>query len=457
MRLTKSGVLGAAEYVFFIVAMLLISDALTPILYPPSREELDLGDSNTNRLFLAIVIYLLATALLFPRIRAALTILTRRPEVLLLVLLPLASVLWSADPGPVMRRATAHMLTVLFCLYVVTRYSPEEFFERLLISFWIGMVASILVGLFLPQIGITQGSVNSGAWMGVYGHKAIAGRMCAVSLFVALLYSPRAKWLHVVRISTIICTLALCALTQSRASWLLVLLGGGGALLVQFLRIERLSTGLRIAITATTLTAMVVIGTATFDDLLLSMGRDATMSGRTKLWESAILVAADKHPWFGAGYRDFWLGPAVQDVARYLSSWARMPAHGHNGYLDTWLELGWFGLVVLIFFLVRTIFAVLSASIQQPKSNIWPVFAVCCFIFIVNNISATVALRHTDAAWVLILLASFYTARTRLELDDDRSDAARQANLAQTKKTAPAPATLRPGSPEAVLAMTPHA
>jgi len=94
-----------------------------------------------------------------------------------------------------------------------------------------------------------------------------------------------------------------------------------------------------------------------------------------------------------------------------MTSWARMPAHGHNGYLDTWLELGWCGLAVLIFFLVRTVGAVLTCAVRQPQSNMWPVFAVCCLIFIVNNISATVALRHTDAAWVLIVAASLYAAK----------------------------------------------
>lgn len=415
MRLTKDSLVEFAEYAFFLIAMLLISDALTPILYPQHREALDLGDSNPNRLFLATVIYLVAFVLMIPRLKQAIAILAKRPELILLILLPLASVLWAADTLPVARRAGAHALTVIFCLYVVTRYSADEFFERLLVTFWIGMCASVLLCIFVPQIGVTQGLTNAGAWNGVYGHKAVAGRMCTVSLFVALLYSPRTVTLKIIKISTIIATLILCAGTQSRASWLLMIFGGGATLVAQLLRFQRLSLSVRLMICLTIVVAMVILGTATFNELLLAMGRDATFSGRTKLWDAAIAVAADNHPWFGSGYRDFWLGPSVSLVARYLTAWARMPAHGHNGYLDTWLELGWIGLAILTVFLVRTIVAVLTSAVKQPTSNIWPVFAVCCLIFMVNNISATVALRHTDAAWVLIILASLYTSKFSFE------------------------------------------
>lgn len=454
MRLTKNAALAAAEYGFFLIAMLLISDALTPVLYPPGRAQLELGDSNPNRLVLAIATYLISLLLLGPRMKQAMKLLLQRPEILLLMLLPLASIFWSADPLPVARRASAHLLTIIFCLYAATRYSPDEFFERLLVTFWIGMSASILLCIFVPSVGITHGIVNSGSWQGVYGHKAIAGRMCAISLFVALLYAPRTRLLHVIRVTTIALTLLLCAMTQSRASWLLVLFGAGATLVVQLLRTHRLSSGMRMLISAVIVVAMIIAGTAMFNDLLLSMGRDATFSGRTKLWTSAIRVASDHHPWFGAGYRDFWLGPSVGEVQRYLTAWARMPAHGHNGYLDVWLELGWVGLFLLIFFLVRTVAAVLSAAVKQPKSQIWGVFAVCCLIFIVNNISASVALRHTDAAWVFIILASLYTARFQLDaksispghIDELRRARARRV-VRPVDESAPVPAWKMQGQP----------
>lgn len=422
MRLSKDKLIFFAEYAFILLALLLISDALTPVLYPPSREELDLGDSNSNRLFLATAVYLVALLLLVPRLKFAMAYLLRRPELILLIVLPLASVFWAADTFPVARRASAHALTITFCLYIVVRYSADEFMERLLITFLLGMCASVILCLLVPQISVTMGSINTGAWFGVYGHKAIAGRMCAVSFFVALLYTPTSKVMKVVKIMTLAATVILCAASQARASWLLIIFGAGVMFVVQFLRMRRLSVGIRLFIAISVVVSLVILGTATFSDLLLAMGRDASLSGRTTLWDAAIKVASDNHPWLGSGYRDFWLGPSVELVERYMTSWARMPAHGHNGYLDTWLELGWCGLAILIVFLVRTVGSVLACAVRQPEANIWPVFAVCCLIFIVNNISATVALRHTDAAWVLVVVAALYTAKYRISSASDRRD-----------------------------------
>ena len=435
MWLTKSNLSAFAEYVFFLLAALLISDALTPLLYPETREVLELGDSNPNRLVLATAIYGLAVAMLILRFKSVIPLLSRRPEIILLMMLPIISATWSADPDAVAKRALAHCLTIAFCLYIVSRYTPDEFIERLLVSFGIGIGASILIAMVLPDIGVSHDQANAGAWKGVYGHKAIAGRMCALTLFLAFLYAPRNRLLGIVRLIILFSSILLCAMTQSRASWLLVMFGFGAMTIVQCLRFAKLSAGIRIAVAALIVILMIGIGVASFNDLLLSMGRDTTFSGRTKLWEAAVTVASDHHPWLGSGYRDFWLGPAAADVGRYLASWAKVPGHGHNGYLDTWLELGWVGLTLLLLFIVRTLLSVLSTSIREPKSNIWAIFAVFCMIFIVNNISATVAFRHTDIAWVLVILASLYTARPNGHVIQRRSNPVPLQSLPQMVKS----------------------
>jgi len=411
MRLKKTSLIAFAEYMFVIVAILLISDALTPILYPEARESQDPGDSNPHRLILATTIYSIALALLIPRIKVALSLLKRRPELILLLALPIVSAVWSAEPEAVAKRAFAHFLTVTFCFYVATRYSPEDFFERLLVAFTIGIVASIFVAIALPDIGIAHDEANGGAWQGFYGHKAIAGRMCAFTLFLSFLYKAQTRSFALLRLTAILCSILLCTMTQSRASWLLILFGFGAMAIVQCLRFSRLSAGIRIATAGSIVIMLIALGIVSFNELLSSVGRDATFSGRTKLWDAAITVASDHHPWLGSGYRDFWLGPAAQDVARYLATWAKVPGHGHNGYLDTWLELGWVGIAILLFFIVRTLFSVCGRAIKEPASNIWAAFAVFCMIFIVNNMSATVALRHTDVTWVLVIVANLYAAK----------------------------------------------
>lgn len=414
MRIPKERLIGALEFLYLILAFLLISDALTPLLYSSNREALDLGDSNPMRLALATIIYAISAFLIIPRMRGALDLLLRRPEVLFLILLPIMSVIWAPDVGPVFRRAVAQALTILFCIYVCVRYTSAQLFDRLVVVLFLAMTASLIVGAFLPSIGVTQEATNFGAWKGVFGHKAIAGRVCAFSFFICLVHRSSTRWIEALRYPTLVATLLLSYLSQSRASWLLIIAGAGATFVVAILRWERVSLGLRLF---ACLTLVAVLGFAAFsgfDMLIEMMGRDATMSGRTKLWEAAIQVASDRHPWLGSGFRDFWLGPAVSEVARFKPSWVVMPNHGHNGYLDTWLELGWVGEALLVVFLIRGLFAVCRRSMTEPQVKQWSIFAVCIFVFVMNNISATVALRHTDLAWVMVLLASLYSARPGL-------------------------------------------
>lgn len=411
MRVAKDRFIGAFEFLYLILAFLLISDALTPLLYPSNREALDLGDSNPLRLMTATVIYAVSAVLIVPRLRTVFDLLLRRPEVLLLIVLPIISVLWAPDMGPVFRRAMAQAMTIIFCLYVCTRFSSAELFDRLIVVLFLAMTFSLMLGALVPSVGVTQEATNYGAWKGVFGHKAIAGRVCAFSFFICLVHRSSTRWIEALRYPTLMATLILSYMSQSRASWLLIIAGAGATLVVAILRWERVSMGLRLFVC---LAIAVVLGfgaISSFDTLFEMMGRDATMSGRTKLWEAAIQVASDRHPWLGSGFRDFWLGPAVSEVARFKPSWITMPNHGHNGYLDTWLELGWVGVALLLVFLLRSLFAVCRRSMLEPRIRQWSIFAVCVFVFTINNISATVALRHTDLAWVMVMLASLYSAR----------------------------------------------
>lgn len=411
MRISKDQLIRAFEFLYVILAFLLISDSLTPLLYPSDRDSLDLGDSNPVRLLTATIIYAIGAVLIVPRLRAVFDLLLRRPEVLLLILLPIISVFWAPDVGPVFRRAMAQAMTVTFCLYICTRYSSAELFDRLIVVLFIGMTVSLLLGAFVPSIGVTDDIRNSGAWKGLYGHKAIAGRVCAFSFFICLVHRSRVGWIEALRYPTLIATLVMSYMSQSRASWILIIAGAGATFVVAILRWERVSIGLRLMICLSLVAILGFAAASSFDILIEMMGRDVTMSGRTKLWEAAIQVASDRHPWLGSGFRDFWLGPAVQEVARFKPTWVTMPNHGHNGYLDTWLELGWVGEALVTVFLLRCLLAVCRRSMLEPRVRQWSIFAVCVFVFIINNISATVALRHTDLAWVMVLLASLYSAR----------------------------------------------
>ncbi|NIR71117.1 O-antigen ligase family protein [candidate division KSB1 bacterium] len=77
--------------------------------------------------------------------------------------------------------------------------------------------------------------------------------------------------------------------------------------------------------------------------LVSSMGRDMTLTGRLDLWNQ--LIDIEINPLVGTGYESFWLGARAEEFwARY---WWR-PNQSHNGYLETYLNLGWIGTLLLV-------------------------------------------------------------------------------------------------------------
>ena len=72
-------------------------------------------------------------------------------------------------------------------------------------------------------------------------------------------------------------------------------------------------------------------------------GRDATLTGRTELWEDVLNIGTN--PIIGVGYGSFWLGERMATLwAKY--SW--QPTETHNGYLDIYLDLGLAGLILMV-------------------------------------------------------------------------------------------------------------
>lgn len=417
MALKRQSTVGFLEYAFVVFAFLLISDALTPLLYLSSgggHGGVEVSESNPFRLFVAMGVYSVSLLLLAPRLRLASELLIRRPEIVLIALWCLFSILWSSAPGPVFRRAMADTLTICFCVYVATRYTLEEFLERLMVAFFIGGCVSVLLCLIIPSMAVHSGA-NAGAWYGAYGHKAILGRACALAIFTSLFLQPRTRPLRQLRVATICVFALLAVMSQSRASWLMIIWGLGAAGILQLLRTRRIEARLKTGILIMGVTAVVAIGVSTFAVLLQVFGRGLDFSGRGKMWEVAIMLAQRDNTWIGVGYRNFWLGDSAKDMLPYFSDWSRIPGHGHNGYVDAWLELGWIGLALLAAFILRGFPSLIRALVREPQRAAWAALTLFFLLFIINNMSASVALRHTDILWSASLIGTLFAARQALE------------------------------------------
>jgi O-antigen ligase len=74
-----------------------------------------------------------------------------------------------------------------------------------------------------------------------------------------------------------------------------------------------------------------------------ALGRTSTLSGRTELWTRLLELHTD--PILGTGFESFWLGEMPK---RLEGIFFFIPNEAHNGYLETYLELGIIGVFLLI-------------------------------------------------------------------------------------------------------------
>ncbi len=399
------------EYVYSILALLMLTGALDGIfniLAGADRET----ENNPIRILAGMLIYSISLLLVIRRPKMPATLLVKNSLLFAVLLLPLVSTVWSADAALTLKRAAAHSVTVVFCLYIASRYSIEELFRRLNIVFFIGAVASIVFIVAFPSLGIHHGGALDGSLKGIYGHKAELGRISVIAIIVTMFTVPLTRGQWVIKMSTLGMFILFVIFSQSRTNW--AILCGVLCLIpmLTLLRMRRFSIGLRVApfvVSGLGLIALVYFG---WDFLLAAMGRDDSFSGRTTLWEGVISIKAKMYPYLGAGYGAFFSqNGAWKAMYDFMGAWRLIPNHAHSGYLNTWADLGYPGVIVLGLVIVSHGYRVVLCLTREPDRLAWRALACYLLFFLVNNFAASEAFTHSDISWAFLIMSYCYTSK----------------------------------------------
>jgi exopolysaccharide production protein ExoQ len=105
--------------------------------------------------------------------------------------------------------------------------------------------------------------------------------------------------------------------------------------------------------------ATVSVGIALAGDVLglvlRALGKDATLTGRTYLWEEGIGQFQD-NPLLGYGYRAWWIEgrPKAEELWEFFYIPEKTGFHFHNMYIETAVEIGIVGLVLFVVMMIVT-------------------------------------------------------------------------------------------------------
>jgi len=127
-----------------------------------------------------------------------------------------------------------------------------------------------------------------------------------------------------------------------------------------------------------------------------AMGRSSDLTGRTEIWK--VLEKMDTNPFVGAGFETFWTGPRLE----YMNHKYPGINESHNGYLETWLNLGGIGVILIILLLVQGYRVAVSAF---RRDAILGSLLVAYLVTAVTYNVTEAGFRMLGPEWIFIVLA----------------------------------------------------
>jgi O-antigen ligase len=135
-------------------------------------------------------------------------------------------------------------------------------------------------------------------------------------------------------------------------------------------------------------------------DVLSTMGRNPTLTGRTYIWDALLTIPTN--PILGTGFESFWLGERLKIL------WSVPILEGineaHNGYLELYLNLGWIGLILFAGIMIAGYRNVLRLLDKDPEAGR---LRLGFFVIAVIYDFTEAAIRTSDLVWIGFLFAVF--------------------------------------------------
>jgi O-antigen ligase len=362
-------------------------------------------------------LYVLALHVLFRRRVSVIVFLSQNKWLSVFLAYCLLSVLWSDYPWIALKRwikVTGHVAMVLV---VLSEPNRSQAIDALLRRFsYFALALSVCFIKYFPDFGRgfddwTGRAINTG----VTTDKNALGHICVVSgifLLSSLLskehrcFGKAGKKVWLLDLLMIGFAVWLLDLADAKTALVCFLVG---VTLIVLLSRTRLGRNPRRVIIWLVLALMLVgVLDAIFDlreGSIRALNRNPTLTDRTLVW--ADVLAAENNPIVGAGFESFWLGPKAEAI--WQKYWWR-PNQAHNGYIETYINLGAVGVILLLG-------AVGAGFVRALKSlPVDPFYGPMRFAFLI----AILIFNYTDATFKAVHVLYFLFFLVVMEYPEKR-------------------------------------
>jgi exopolysaccharide production protein ExoQ len=341
-----------------------------------------------------------------------------------MALVPL-SVLWSIERSVTAARYVSIIAIVQVCFaFTLIGWHRARFQNVVRPVLTVLLVASVVVGLFYPDLAIEAGESSElkSAWRGLLSQKNQFGMLAGfgVIFWLHAWFNKEARWW--------------VALPFVGLSWTCVLLSRSSTSLLSSM-LSTLFMAMVMVIPAnlrrfmpyivSSFAALVVVYALAVLNLIPGIGillepiaamsgKDLTFSNRAQIWQ-IIKDHIQLAPLLGSGYGAYWVGALPSSPSYvFLGRMYFYPSQSHNGYLEIVNDLGFAGLICLLGYLVFWV----RQSLQLMKFDRGQgmLFLALFFQQAIANLSESTWLAVTSGfAFVIVTLATLALARSLLE------------------------------------------
>jgi exopolysaccharide production protein ExoQ len=119
-------------------------------------------------------------------------------------------------------------------------------------------------------------------------------------------------------------------------------------------------------------------------DILQALGKNATLTGRTILWDSAAQYLSER-PIFGVGYYDFWVQsyPEPEYLWKVEKIISRAGLTFQNTFWHYAVDLGFIGAFLIMFTILIVFVYVLAQALKRP--GIYSAAFLAYFLFTIQR------------------------------------------------------------------------
>jgi len=280
------------------------------------------------------------------------------------------SAFWSPAFGISLRTAIQYLTHIVCALIAMRTLSASTLSRGAIAGCAIVLIYSLLFGTYLYDS--IDGTYS---FVGAFSSKNQLGLYASLGVFFSyatvMIFQTRGLWLIGAGLVGLLSVYSLGA-SQSATSVITTL--GAIALCLGMQAMMSLTPKTRRIFFAASfiLVAVAGVGALQFgamDAILAVFGKDSTLTGRTYLWQQGIAAAAD-NPYFGIGYQGYWVVGFAEAERLWQDFFitSRSGFHFHNTYIETMVETGLIGTVLLTLILLTTIFGHLRRLLTTGKN-----------------------------------------------------------------------------------------